>query len=461
MALEVVAAVPCLGVTPQSSRRGLAFMTSAFVVGILAGPARAEAPACFPERTVSAAIKLRDDRLGVFGGLRAGQVVRLRAEPTAASGDWADVDIAEPIAVAGRTERRYLAVFPRTDLEVQPGFSWVLAGAPLAILSGDQQTARVVVALPLHGDEPPLPPVEVPCTLLRGTAPPDVTGWDEVGPLQKGRNQVLGRPVEWDYRVIESDDGARRVPLRGHSLVIDRRRSAPILVKLEGARALVEVVDHRHWKRYRGWTTREGLRFRRKRALDMDCGCLESGEWRRMAFPPTPAAQLREATPLRSTVDGHTVAILPGGASVIPQAMDGDESLVAWNDREGRPDDLRILLFGQVPTAALTSVSAAAVNAVVMGKVRTPTAGTSIPDSLVVHARWGFGDLQFQTRTAVTPDGSFRFVSPLNRGNLELWAETPSGLHRSASEYVKLAPGKSAKVVLTLVPEESSPPRDH
>ena len=77
--------------------RTWSFMTSAFVVGILAGPARAEAPACFPERTVSAAIKLRDDRLGVFGGLRAGQVVRLRAEPTAASGDWADIDIAEPI----------------------------------------------------------------------------------------------------------------------------------------------------------------------------------------------------------------------------------------------------------------------------------------------------------------------------------------------------------------------------
>ena len=296
--------------------------------------------------------------------------------------------------------------------------------------------------------------------LLRGTPPPDVTGWDEVGPLQKGRDQVLGRPVEWDYRLIESDDGARRVPLRGHSLVIDRRRSAPILVRLEGARALVEVVDHRHWKRYRGWTTREGLRFRRKRAPDMFCGCLESGEWRRMAFPPTPAVQLREATPLRSTVDGHTVATLPGGASVIPQVMDGDESLVAWNDREVHPGDLRILLFGRVPTAALTSLSAAAVNAVVTVRVRATTMGVSIPDRLVVHARWGIGDVSFQTRTTVTPDGSFRFVSPVNRGYLEVWAETPNELHVSAIEDVKLAPGKSAKIVLTLVPEESSPPHD-
>jgi hypothetical protein len=397
----------------------------------------------------------------VFGGLRAGQIVRLRAEPTAVSGDWADIEIAEPIAISGRTERRHLVVFARTDLEVQPGFSWVLAGAPLAILSGDQQTARVVVALPLHGDESRLPPVEVPCTFLRATAPPDVTGWDVVGPLQKGQDQVLGRPVEWNgTRVIESDGGARSVPLVGYSFVSDLRRSAPILVRLEGARALVEVVNHRDWTRYRGWTARQGLRFWRKRGPDMFCGCLESGQWQRLSFPPTPAAQLRKATPLRSTADGHTVATLPEGASVMPKVVDGDESLVAWIDREGRLEDLRILLFGRVPTAALTSVSAAAVNAVVTGKVRAPTIGTSIPDHLVVHATWGFGDVSFQTRTTVMPDGAFRLVAPVNRGNLEVWAETPRELRLSASEYVKLAAGKSAEVVLTLTPEQSSPPRD-
>ena len=444
-------------VTSRSAHRGvrsLAFMTAAFVAGIAAGPARAAAPACFPERTVSAAITLRDDRRGVFGGLRAGQIVRLPAEPTAASGNWADIEIAEPIVISGRAERPYLVVFPRTDLEVQPGFSWVLAGAPLAILSGDQQTARVVVALPLHGDESLLPPVEVPCTLLSGTPPPDVTGWDSVGPLQEGRDQVLGRPVEWDgTRAIESDAGARSVPLVGHSFISDLRRAAPILVRLEGGRALVEVVSHRKWTRYRGWTARQGLRFRRKRAPDMFCGCLESGEWRRLASPPTPAAQLRKATPLRSTADGHTVTTLPGGASVIPQAVDGDESLVAWTDREER-----ILLFGRVPTAALTPLSAADVNAVVAGRVRAPTTGTRLPDRLVVHARWGFGDVSFQTRTTVTPDGSFRFVSPVNRGKLEVSVEAPSELHLSATEYVELAAGKSTEVVLTLAPEESSPP---
>jgi hypothetical protein len=71
---------PCgtlVDVTSRSAHRGvrsLAFMTAAFVAGIAAGPARAAAPACFPERTVSTAITLRDDRRGVFGGLRAGQI---------------------------------------------------------------------------------------------------------------------------------------------------------------------------------------------------------------------------------------------------------------------------------------------------------------------------------------------------------------------------------------------------
>jgi len=429
------------------------------MAGIAAGPAHAAEPACFPERTVSAAIKLHDDRLHVFGGLSAGQIVRLRAESTAASGDWADIEIAEPIAVSGRTERKHLVVFPRQDLEVRPGLAWVLSGAPLAIQSGNQQTARVVVAPPLRGDEPQLPPVEVPCTLLRGTAPPEVMGWDTVGPRKNGRDQVLGRAVEWDgTRVIESDAGARSVPLRGQSVLYDGRRTAPILVRLEGARALVEVVNHRDWTRYRGWTAAQGLRFRRTRSPDVICGCSESGEWLSLGLPRKPAAPLREATPLRSTADGRPVATLPGGGSVIPRLVDGDESLVVWTHSGARSGG--ILLFGRVPTAALTSVTAPAVNAVVAGKVRAPTTGTSIPDGLVVHAKWGFGEVSFQVRATVAPDGSFRLVSPVNRGTLEVWVETSSEHHLSATEYVALAAGKTAKVVLALKPDESEPSRD-
>ena len=170
----------------------------------------------------------------------------------------------------------------------------------------------------------------------------------------------------------------------------------------------------------------------------MICGCSESGEWLSLAFPRKPAAPLREATPLRSTADGRPVATLPGGGSVIPRLVDSDESLVVWtaSRRSGG-----ILLFGRVPTAALTSLTARVVNAVVAGKVRAPTTGTSIPGGLVVHAKWGFGEVTFQVRTTVSRDGSFRLVSPINRGSLDVWVETASERHLSATEYVELAAG--------------------
>jgi hypothetical protein len=119
-----------------------------------------------------------------------------------------------------------------------------------------------------------------------------------------------------------------------------------------------------------------------------------------------------------------------------------------------------ILLFGRVPTAALASVTAPAVDAVVAGKVQAATKGTSISDGLIVHAKWGFGEVSFQVRTTVSPDGSFRLVSPVNRGRLEVWVETPSEHALSTTEYVALAAGKIAKVVLTLKPDENEPSRD-
>jgi len=137
--------------------------------------------------------------------------------------------------------------------------------------------------------------------------------------------------------------------------------------------------------------------------------------------------------------------------------VDGDESLVVWTDRQARADVHRIVLFGRVPTAALKSVSAAAVNAVVMGKVRASAPGQSLPDRLLVHARWGLRDVPFETQTTVTPDGSFRLVSPINGGTLAVWAEVPTERHVSRTEYVELAAGKRAEVVLQLAPEASAP----
>jgi hypothetical protein len=65
-----------------------------------------------------------------------------------------------------------------------------------------------------------------------------------------------------------------------------------------------------------------------------------------------------------------------------------------------------------------------------------------------------------QLRATASTDGSFRLVSRINRGTLKVWVETSSERRLSAMEYVELAAGKSARVVLTLTPDESEPARD-
>jgi hypothetical protein len=396
-------------------------------------------------------IVLRDDRLQPIGGLYTGTVVRLREDPTAASGKWADVEIAAPIVVGGRVERDRLLVFAGVDLEVEPGLAWVLAGAPLAILSGDAQRARVIVASP-HGEKPQLRPVEVPCTLLRGTPPSETIGWDAIGPLLPGRDRVPGRPVSWvGDRVLESDAGAPSVPVEGRAFTYDQRRRAPILIRIEGERALVEIVDNWHWTRVRGWTAREGLRHRYPHLPEAFCGCANSGEWLTLISPAKPNVTLADATPLRSIADGRVVATLPRDAVVTPRRIGETESLVVWTDRARPRDPPHLALIGRIPTAALGTLSAGRVNAVVVGRVKPARPGAALPDQLVIDADPNFHVFLSRLRIPVAKDGSFRFVAPANNDRLGVSVQTPGG--QTLSEWqlpVELKPGKTSTVSITL-----------
>jgi hypothetical protein len=270
------------------SSRLIAVAAAVYLTGVATRGARASAPACFAERTVFESVALRDDRFVAFGGLRQGQEVHVRDEPGADGGKWSAVEIARPIAVTGLAERHKLVVFARVEIEAQPGLAWLLAGAPLAIVSGDQERARVVVARP-EGEKPQLPAVDVPCTLLRGTAPPEIVGWDFEGPLHRDRAaRIAGPPVDWKgERQLESEAGARSVPLYGRAELIDGRRRASILVSAAGDRALIVIVDRYEWTRHRGWTPRAGLDTRRPRkSPDVMCGCLEGASWLTVTYPP-------------------------------------------------------------------------------------------------------------------------------------------------------------------------------
>jgi hypothetical protein len=416
---------------------------AAWLTGAASRPARAAAPACFPERTVSESVALRDDHLKVFGSLQGRQVVRVRDEPAAEGGKWSDVEIAQPVAVNGRTERRRLVVFARAEIEAQPGLAWLMAGAPLVILSGDDKRARVEVAT--LGEKPQLPAVEVPCALLRGTEPPDIGG-----PLHRDGGRGAGsRAVGWmGTRQLQSDAGEKSLPLPGGVLVTDGRRSESILLKQDGGRALVEVVDHYNWTRHRGWTPRDGLSPRPK-VRHATCSCTPEAGWQAMTLPPEPRAKLAEAVALRSADDGRPIVTLPAGESVIALSVLDGRALVAWAGRTGGgvgpvPQPV---LYGRVPTTAIAPLSASAVNAIVEGSIRR-VEDSERTGPIIVKAEWRDGYLPLGTQAYPAPDGSFRLVAPVNRGSLTVWIETPQGDVLSPRENVRLQAGKTVRLNL-------------
>jgi hypothetical protein len=326
----------------------------------------------------------------------------------------------------------------------------VLSGTPLTILSGDAQHARVVVASP-SGEKPQLRPVDVPCALLRGTPPPETIRWDVIGPLLPGRDRVPGRPVEWEGdRVLESDAAAPSVPVQGRAINYDEHPRAPILIRVEGARALIEIVDNWHWTRIRGWTAREGLRHHFPHLPDVSCSCANPGEWLSLLFPAKPNVRLAEPTPLRSIADGRVVATLPRDSAVTPRWIGETESLVVWTDPARPRHPPRVALIGHIPTSALGRLSAGRVNAFVAGHVKPARPGVALPDQLIIEADPTFHVFLSRLRVPVAKDGSFRTVAPANNGSLDVSVQTPGGRSLSGPEFVKLKPGKTTAVSISL-----------
>jgi hypothetical protein len=418
-----------------------------------AGVAGASAPACFPERTVLEPTPLRDRRGAQIGGAFPGQVVRIADD---ASGDATsvDVELAEPVTVHARADRRKLGVFARVELEVQPGATWVMVGAPLEILSGDRDHARVEIGGP-HAARPTLPPFDVPCDLLVWAPPPEIVGWDVDGPLAKDRDRVVGRPVSWDgMRELESDGGARSPPLAGGAASHDGRRTASILLETEAARARVEVVDHLEWVRRRGWTPRAGLRLRYPKVPDVTCGCFEPGRWVLLASPTRGSATLAAPASLRAIAGGAPLASLPLGTAVIALRIERDEAFVAWTSppdgKVGR--DPKLALFGLVPVEALAGAPASTVNAVVEGKLAPPP-DQATRRGLLVHARWGSRDLGLDARAAPAADGSFHLVAPANRGFVDVSVEAPEDAPRWRPAHAQVDAGKVVIVTLKREPD--------
>jgi hypothetical protein len=167
--------------------------------------------------------------------------------------------------------------------------------------------------------------------------------------------------------------------------------------------------------------------------------------------------RLAEATPLRSLTDGQVVATLPRDAVVTPRWIGETESLVVWTDPARPRHPPRLALIGHIPTAALGTLAAGRVNAVVVGRVKPARPGNALPDQVVIKAEPGFHVFVSRLRVPVAKDGAFRFVAPTNTGGLDVSVETPGGQSLSGlGEYVELKPGKTSTVSITLEADDAA-----
>lgn len=126
----------------------------AVVVLLLGAPhlsrrARAEPPSCFPERTVLWAVPLVDSEGRTFGGIRAGQTVRVLEDFVCADGNEAQIEVNEPIHVRAKVPRKVLLAFARQELAQNGGFVRWAAGAPVVLGKPENGVPRLFLQIPI------------------------------------------------------------------------------------------------------------------------------------------------------------------------------------------------------------------------------------------------------------------------------------------------------------------------
>jgi hypothetical protein len=291
--------------------RSAVLLVVVFGITGAAGVARAEPPACFPERTLYRTTTLRDDSGAVVGGIRVGQQVRVVDDFVGDKGAWADIELDAPVPLRVRVERAALVVFARHDLEVEPGFSWWAGGYAVTILRRADDAGVVVTAASAYPG-------------LEGSAP---AGCAELSPVPvtamalpefefELRPVAVSRPAGVPELAVAADtvikDDHRHRFLVGHDQVFVLRR--------KGGRALVEYVDDDAGIRVRGWVPARSVRKTGRVTGGVIAGaCVGDG-----LELTGEVEKLATEAPLLLHPRGALVATLPAGTEVRVQEASGD-----------------------------------------------------------------------------------------------------------------------------------------
>ena len=350
------------------------------------------------------AAELRDETGRKFGGVRAGQVVHVIDDWIGEDGVEALVELRTPLRVRGRVRRDRLLVFTRRELSVEDGWSWWLARAPMWMIDGDRRRARISGA-EAHGSVSAMPDVTVPCRELTGFPPPKLNEDGCHGAGHYPDTRLVGRSVAWDEPIVITGPAGQTVD-GGHGEVG--------LVRREGDRVLVDVVDGTEWSRVRGWTNAAGMK-----TVPAGYGhgtahlCCE-GKLSIGGATTGDPLRLRRALDLRPT--GTTAPVrLPAGTRVHEMARFESEVLVRHEGRWPGRAWTTLVITGWIRKEGLSSQPT--LPAAFGGRLTLPARVTA--SSVRVAVRNGRDLLEGR----VAQDGTFRIPGVPGHGQVVAWTD--------------------------------------
>jgi hypothetical protein len=311
--------------------------------------ARAEAPSCFPERTVLWAVPLVDAQGKSYGGIRAGHQVRILDDFIGPDHDQALIENDHPIHVRAVVSRGYLVAFTREQLDLVAGFARWSAGVPVTVGKMEGTKIRLYLADP-HFPPDRSPSTDSQCSLIRG-APIAIASRDEchgATPVTTARTHGR-RQVFWkDKTPLKSPNGPESVTIPAKKWVS--------LVRRGRESSLVEYRDY--WKTmYLGNAPTAGMQNVPKGSGVIDLGHMCCEGW--LIFDPVvPVDDGRESiilspAPLRPDRDGQPVVTLDKGCRVRVMDEMGDSAFVGYRWPPSEHDDFTFQVHGWIDRKAL------------------------------------------------------------------------------------------------------------
>jgi hypothetical protein len=425
-------------------RAVLSLGRAAFVllIAVTTSVARAEAPICFPERTVLLVAELNDEQGRRLGAVRAGQLVRVLEDRVGKDRAFALVEVDAPIRVRGYVPRNTLRVFFRRDTVVESGHLWWLKGAAVRPGAGTGNKVKVEWVGP-HEESGEITVPEVSCSDLTGSVVGKLSVDRCHGASPSIRRKARGQPVHFKNEITTVLDRSSRVTIQGHEVGLIREHQG---------RALVEVVQNGTFVEsflIRAWVAGEDVLPGPPPLLSLSGhGCCEG-------FVPMELGA--RGAPLISDVDLH----VEPGAAPFARAPAGMRFRVLGEPRAGMRqiafrfpswdhDSFRFAIEGWAPVSRLPAVRGGEFAEAVIGRLSVK--GAPAPkDFSGFEIRASVEQENGPPAALAGSDGRFLLEVHV-ADSVRLDARSPDGRLAGSLENVSALPGGEEEVSIELRP---------